>query len=77
MSIMKRTLWENNPNFVKNLPIIYSNFIIIMVTASGGKKTGGFTFVLTFVPSTNCDRITDSAYSKHTIILFVQSAPIS
>jgi hypothetical protein len=32
--IMKITLWENNPNFVKNLPIMYSNVIIIMVTAS-------------------------------------------
>jgi len=36
--IVKATLWENNPNFVKNLPIIYSNFIIIMVTASEKKE---------------------------------------
>jgi hypothetical protein len=32
--IVKAALRENNPNFVKNLPIIYSNFIVIMVTAS-------------------------------------------
>jgi hypothetical protein len=32
---------------------------------------------MTFAPSTNCDRTTDSAYSKHTIIMFIQTAPIS
>jgi len=42
-SIMKESLWTNNVNFVKDVPMIYANFIIIAITLSG--KKGGITFI--------------------------------
>jgi hypothetical protein len=31
MWIMKETLWKNNNNFVKDVPMIYVNFILIVI----------------------------------------------
>lgn len=45
---MKETLWKNNLNFVKDVPMIYLNFITILV-AVFERKIGGFTLVLTFI----------------------------
>jgi hypothetical protein len=42
--IIKRTLWKNYLNFVKDVPMIYINFTIIVITVSE-KKIGGITFV--------------------------------
>jgi len=42
--IMKETLWENNMNFVKDIPMIYANFIIIVIVVSE-EKIGFLTFV--------------------------------
>jgi hypothetical protein len=42
--IMKETLWKNNLNFVKDVPMIYVSLIIIVVIVSE-KKIGGITFV--------------------------------
>jgi len=36
--ILKETLWRNKRNFVKVVPIIYGNFIIIVITVSEKKK---------------------------------------
>lgn len=44
MIIMKEKLRKNNLNFLKDVPMIYRNFIILVITVSE-KKTGGFTFV--------------------------------
>jgi hypothetical protein len=36
---MKTTLWKNNLNFVKDVPMIYVNFItIVIIVTKGGKK---------------------------------------
>jgi hypothetical protein len=37
MLIMKETLWINNLNFVKDVPILYVNFIIIAIIVSEKK----------------------------------------
>lgn len=42
--IMKETFWENNLNFVEDIPMIYANFIIIIVIVSE-EKIGCLTFV--------------------------------
>jgi hypothetical protein len=42
--IMKETLWKNNLNFVKNAPMIYVSFIIIVIIVSE-IKIGGITVV--------------------------------
>lgn len=42
--IMKETLWENNMNFVKIIPMIYANFILIVFVVSE-EKIGSLTFV--------------------------------
>jgi len=41
---MKDTLWENNLYFVKDMPMICVNFIVIVIMISK-KETGDFTFV--------------------------------
>lgn len=35
---MKETLCENSMNFVKHIPMIYANFIIIVITVFGEKR---------------------------------------
>jgi hypothetical protein len=40
-------LVKSNLNFVKNVPMIYANFIIIVISFC--EKTGGFTFILSLV----------------------------
>lgn len=42
------TLWKNNLNCVKDVPIVYAYFIITVNIVSD-KKTGRITFVPTFV----------------------------
>jgi hypothetical protein len=42
--IMKEALWESNINFVKDVPVIYANYIIIVVVVSE-EKIGDLTFV--------------------------------
>ena len=42
---MKETFWKNNLNFLKDLPMIYGNFITLVITASE-KKMKGVTFVM-------------------------------
>ena len=42
---MKETLWEKNLNFVKDVPLIYVNFITIVVTVYETKILG-ITFIL-------------------------------
>jgi hypothetical protein len=44
-SIMEATLWKNNLNFVKDVPMIYLNFIIIVIKVSE-KKVGGITSII-------------------------------
>lgn len=44
MFIMKEALWESNINFVKDVPVIYANYIIIVVVVSE-EKIGDLTFV--------------------------------
>ena len=39
--IMKETWWKSSLNFVRNAPMIYVNFIIIVISFC--EKTGGFT----------------------------------
>jgi len=41
---MKDTLWENNLYFVKDVPVICVNFIIVVAMISK-KEIGDFTFV--------------------------------
>jgi hypothetical protein len=43
--IMKDTLWKNNLNFVKDVPMIYVNFIRTVVVASDKKKIGDIILV--------------------------------
>jgi hypothetical protein len=43
--IMKKTLWKDDFNFVKDVTIIDVNFIITEITVSVKKKLGGITFV--------------------------------
>ena len=45
MLTMKETFWKNNLNFLKDLPMIYGNFITLVITASE-KKMKGVTFVM-------------------------------
>jgi hypothetical protein len=40
----EETLWKNNPNFVKDVLMVYVSFIIIVIIVSE-KKVGGITFV--------------------------------
>jgi hypothetical protein len=35
---MKKALWKSNLNFVKDLPMIYANSIVIAVRVPGLKK---------------------------------------
>ena len=50
MLIVTETLWKNNLNFVKDVPMIYVNFIItVIIVSEGEKKKGDVTFVPTFV----------------------------
>jgi hypothetical protein len=49
MKLTKKTLRENKLNFVKDVPMILVNFIVILSVLSEEKKVGGITFVLTFV----------------------------
>jgi hypothetical protein len=51
--IMKETLWKNNLNFVKDVPMIYVNFITILIVVFES-KIGGCTLVLTFILMINC-----------------------
>jgi hypothetical protein len=44
---MKETLWRNKRKFVKVVPIIYDNFIIIVITVS--QKIGGIAFLTPLV----------------------------
>jgi hypothetical protein len=44
---MKETLWKNNLNFIKDVPMIYVNIIIIVIIVS--EKKIGITFVLTLI----------------------------
>jgi len=44
--LKKKTLWKRNIKFVKTLPTIYVNFIVIEIIAS--EKKGALTVVLTF-----------------------------
>jgi hypothetical protein len=46
---MKETLWKNTFNFVKDVPIIHVNFIVIVIRVS--EKKIGISFVLTFTLS--------------------------
>jgi len=34
---MKETLWKYNLNFVKDVPMIYVNFIVIVIVKGKGK----------------------------------------
>jgi hypothetical protein len=45
---LKETLWKNSTNFVKDVCMIYINFIIIVVIVSE-KKIGGITLLLPLV----------------------------
>jgi hypothetical protein len=47
--IIMEALWGNNLNFIKDVPIIYVNFIILVII----KKYRGITFVLSLV-NTKC-----------------------
>ena len=42
--IIKKALWKSNLNFVKYVPMIFVNFIIIVIIVSE-KTRGGFTFI--------------------------------
>jgi hypothetical protein len=42
--VMKKTLWKNNLDFVKDVPVIYVSFIIIAIIVSE-KKIGDIAFV--------------------------------
>lgn len=44
MLIMKEKLRKNNLNLLKDVPMIYRNFIRLVITVSD-KKIGGVTFV--------------------------------
>ena len=35
---MKKTLWKNNHTFVKDVPMIYVNFIVTVIIVSEKKK---------------------------------------
>jgi hypothetical protein len=50
--IMRDTLWKNNFNFVKHIPMMYVNFLIIVVIVSE-KKIGVITFILSLVQYTH------------------------
>lgn len=45
---LKETLWKYSTNFVKDVCMIYINFVIIVVIVSE-KKIGGLTLLLPFV----------------------------
>jgi hypothetical protein len=45
--VMKEILWKNKRNFVKDVPKIYVNLIIIVITVS--EKIGGITFLTPLV----------------------------
>lgn len=45
--LMKETLRKNNPNFAKDVPALYVNLIIILITFSD--KNRGIIFVPTFL----------------------------
>jgi hypothetical protein len=47
--IMKDTLWKNNLNCVKDVPMIYINFIISVTIVFEKKKIGGITSILPLV----------------------------
>ena len=51
--IMKEILWKNNLNFVKDVPMIYLNFITILIVVFES-KIGSCTLVLTFMLMINC-----------------------
>jgi hypothetical protein len=42
--IMKETLWKSNISFIKDVPMIYVNLIVIVSIVSE-KKIGGLTFL--------------------------------
>jgi len=44
VSIMKETLWKSNINFVKDVPMIYVNLILI-ISIVPEKKIGGLAFL--------------------------------
>ena len=48
MLIITEALWRNNLNFIKNVPMIYVNFIILVIIVSE-KKIEGITFVLPLI----------------------------
>lgn len=45
--IMKETWWKSNLNFVKCVPMIHVNFIVIVIVIIVSEKEIGFTFILT------------------------------
>ena len=47
VSIMKGTLWKNCINFVKNVPMIYINFIIIVLIVSENKYKALLSYLIT------------------------------
>jgi len=57
--IMKETLWKNNLNCVKDVPMIHLNFITILIVVFDC-KIGGLTLVLTFILMINCMVVTPS-----------------
>lgn len=49
LSIIKETLWKNNPNFVKDVPMIYVNFIKIEFIIAEEKMGGLLSYHLSYV----------------------------
>jgi len=46
LSIIKETLWKNNLNFVKDVPMIYVNLIKIVVITAEKKMRGLLSYCL-------------------------------
>jgi len=49
LSIIKETLWKNNLNFVKDVPMIYVNFIKIVFIIAEEKMGGLLSYCLSYV----------------------------
>jgi hypothetical protein len=49
LSIIKETLWKNNLNFVKDVPMIYVNFIEIVFIIAEEKMGGLLSYYLSYV----------------------------
>lgn len=52
---MQETLWKNNLDFVKDVPMIYTSFITTKVTVSDREREkGGSTFILPLGVNKSC-----------------------